>query len=251
MRRLRFFSISLLSIVLVSCALTSSRDPEKADLYLRLGSSYLTKGDSPRAIKELLVAQDLDPNNKFVQNNLGLAYYMRQKLDKALFHIRRSIELDPDFSEGRNNLGRILVDVGQYDDAIKELTIVKNDLTYPDPDKVLGNLGLAFFKKGLYEKARKHLFESIKINRENCFAYTYYGRTLHELNKFSSARDAFERAIGLCKTVKFPDAHFYSGLNYYKMGQKSQALARFEELIELYPYSDQASEARSMIKIIR
>lgn len=218
---------------------------------MRLGSSYLTKGDSPRAIKELLVAQELDPRNKYVQNNLGLAYYMRQKLDKAIFHIRRSLQIDPKFSEGRNNLGRILVDVGQFDEAIENLSIVINDLTYPDPDKALGNIGLAYFKKGLYQKAKKNLYEAIKINRESCFAYTYYGRTLHELNNFSNARDAFERAIGLCKPAKFPDAHFYSGLNYYKMGQKSRAITRFEELIELYPYSDQADEARSMIKIIR
>ena len=143
------------------------------------------------------------------------------------------------------------IDLGRHDEAIELLGKVLKDLTYTEPHKAWTNLGLAYFKKKQFATASDKFLEAIKLQRQSCYAYNYYGRSLLEMKIYGKAEEALEKAIQLCRNVKFADPHYFSGINYYKMGSKSKAITRFEELISLYPLSDKAKEAKNMINIIR
>lgn len=241
---------SAFALVLNSCA-SSEKEKEEAILHARIGTALLQQGRYPDALRELLIAEKMDPKNAATKNNLGLAYFMRERYKTAAEKLREATELDPKYTEARNNYGRVLIELEQFDLAEKQLRLVIGDLTYPDPAKAYVNLGLAFFRQSKYNDARGAFARAIKINRENCLAQTYYGRSLFELSKFGEASDALDNAVLVCKESGLEDAHYYSGLSYYKLGKTSSAISRMEDVVRIAPHGPYAKKAQDLLKLMK
>jgi len=238
----------LLAFALVGCA-SSGNKKEKAELHLRIGTSHLTQGHYPLALQELLEAEKLDPENEVVQNNLGLAYFVRNQYEAAEKHFHRALELNPKYSDARNNLGRVYTENGQYDTAIKTLTEVTRDLLYNTPEKAYVNLGIVYLKKNEIRTAKTTFEKAIEANNKYCISYNFYGQALFQLRDFSNAQSAFQTALELCKN-DYDEAHYFSGLSLYKMGEKEKAIARMNEVIQRYPSSEYSKKAVSMLTIM-
>lgn len=249
--RTALLTLFLLAIAAMAGCASAQKDRDTADLHLRIGTSFLTQGNFPNAMRELQTAEKLDPKNPVIQNNLGLVYFMREKYESAAQHLERALKLNPAYSEARNNYGRVLIELGRYDKAIEELQKVAKDLTYQDPAKAHVNLGLAYFRRGDYSSARNQFSEAIKLNRDNCLAQTYFGRSLLEMSQLPQAATALDNAVVVCRPNKFDEPHYYSGLTYYKLGQVSSAVSRMEEIINLYPEGRFAKRAESLLKLMK
>lgn len=234
--------ICLLAGVFLSCA-TGDKDAEKAELHLRIGTAHLNQGNYPLALRELLEAHRLNPDNAVVCNNLALAYFVRGKYADAERHLNQAIKIDPKYTDAYNNLGRVHIELGRYDLAINELNRVVSDLTYPQPEKGLSNLGLAHMKAKNYQEAQRRFKEALKINNNFCPAHNHYTQALYLLKEYKRAAAATESALQLCPNLD--EAHYYGALSYLKMGQRDRAHARMKEIIELYPASEFAKLARS------
>lgn len=239
----------VLLLILLSCS-SSREKQEKAELYLRMGNGHLSKGHYPQALRDLLEAEKLDPENPVVQNSLGIAYFARKNYDLALQHVGEAVKLNPSYSDARNNYGRICIELTRYDEAIKELNLVVKDLTYPMPEKAYVNLGLAYLKRGEAKASANYFGKSIEANSRYCPAHNYYGQSLFQLQKYDEAIDSFENALRLCNN-NYDEAHYFSALSYYKAGQKEKAHARLEEVVKLYPDSEFAAKAKAMLKIVQ
>lgn len=242
----------LVTLWLLGCASTPSQDEARARMHLQMGTSYLSAGNYPLALRELLEAETLSPNEPIIQNNLALAYLVRERFDLAEKHARRALELRPQYTEARNNLGRILIEARFYDQAISELQIANQDLTYPSPEQTLSNLGLAYLKKGEHASAADSFRRSLKIRRDNCQTLSYYGRALFELKKYSESAVAFDQAVRSCDEAKqaSDEPYYYSGLSYWKLGDRERSLAKLHEVVELFPNGELAGKAKSIIDII-
>lgn len=247
--RLAFLTLVLASSL--SACVSNQKNLQDAEFHLRIGTSFLSQGNLPRALSELLTAEELDPNNALVQNNMGLVYFFKQRYELSLKHFSRAIELNPKFNEARNNRGRALIELGRYDEATADLKAVLADLTYPDPVKAWINLGIADFRRGEYVSAKDHFTQAIQIDRNNCLAMTYYGRSLFEIGKFPDAAQALDNAVIVCKPVKYDEPHYFSGLSYYKLGKTTSAIARMEEVMQLFPNGLYAKKAASMLKLMK
>lgn len=248
---LRKATAGFLLLALLSCATTSEKDRELASYRLRIGTSYLEAGDYPAALRELLLAEKLDPKNEKIQNNLGLAYFFRERYDLAAQHLRRATELNPSYTEARNNYARVLIEQARYDEALKELKIVLDDLTYHDPAKAWVNVGLAHFNRSEFARAKDAFATAIQINRNHCLGQTFYGRSLLELGDLETAARALDNAVVICRASNFDEPYYFSGLTYYKLGKTSSAIARMEEVMKLYPQSQYAKKAESMLKLMK
>ncbi len=238
----------ILCLLLTACA--SSNHKEEALLHLEMGSSFLQSGRYPEALRELLLAEKADTSNPIVQNNLGLVYFIREKSDVALKHLRRAVDLKSDYTEARNNLARVLIELSQYDKAISELKVVLKDLTYVDTSKAFTNMGLAYFRRGQYTDAKKYLSQALKTNRENCLAYTLFGRSQMELGDTKAAASSLDSAVVLCQPVEFDEPHYFAGLAYNKLGEREKAIARLEEVVKLYPSGKYNRKAQEMLNSI-
>src|SRR6185436_7492020 len=97
-----------------------------------------------------------------------LAYYVRGKYKPAEEKYRAALKEAPRFSEAKNNLGRLMIDVGRTNEALRLLHEVEGDLTYEYPEKTLSNLGMAYFTQGNFKKAEESLARSLEIRRQSC-----------------------------------------------------------------------------------
>lgn len=246
-RILLIFSLFLL----LACSSMNSRDPEKANLLLHIGTSSFENGNYPAALTELLKAEQLDPKSPEIQNNLGLVYFMRERYDLAEQHLRKALDLNPKYSEARNNLSRIMIEQGHYSEAAMEARTVLDDLTYPSPEKAYMNLGLAQFDAKDYSVAKETFLRALNLQRDNCSANNYYGRTLFEMQDYANAAEALDTAVGFCQRVLFDEPHYYDALAYYRLGQKDKSVARFQEIVKLYPNGKYREKARAMLDLIR
>ncbi|MFS4458852.1 tetratricopeptide repeat protein [Bdellovibrio sp. HCB2-146] len=248
---MRKWMLALCSLAFVGCASWGSKNKEKSELYLRIGVSYIESGNYPFALRELLKAEELDPKNPVVQNNLGQVYFLRERFDLAEQKFSRAIELKSDYTDARNNLARTLIEVGKYQAAEKELTVVFNDLTYSGVTKAYINWGLSKFLQKDYSGARSAFGKVLETQSDDCVANTYYGRSLFEEKDYSRAAEALDRAVGFCQKGLIDEPHYYSALAYYRLGEKSKAIARFEELIKYYPQGKYRDKAKALLDLIR
>lgn len=234
----------------MSCS-SLTKDREGADLHLKVGTSQLQSGLYPQALTSLLQAQKLDDTHPQVQNNLGLAYFVRERYDLAEKHIRNAILLDPKYSDARNNLARVLIERGQYTEALKEVRPVLNDLTYQNPEKPFFNAGLAYFYLKDFTNASLYFRRSLQVQKENCLAQSFLGRTYYEQKQWYQASENLDRAASYCQKDQFDEPQFFSGLSYMEQGLKEKAEARWDELLKVYPSGKYRSQAQTLLKEIR
>ncbi|WP_347355798.1 tetratricopeptide repeat protein [Bdellovibrio sp.] len=248
---MRKWILALCALSLVGCASSRSQDKKKAELHLRLGAAHIESGNYPFALQELLKAAELDPENPAIQNNLGQVYFYRERYDLAEKHLREALKMEPRYSDARNNLGRVLIEAGKYPEAEKEIRTVINDLTYGSPEKAYINLGLLKFNQKEFKASRDAFSKVMQTQTDDCVANTYYGRTLFEEKDYGRAAEALDRAIGFCQKSLYDEPHYYSALAYYRLGDKSKSVARFEELIKYYPTGTYRDKAKGMLSLIR
>ncbi len=244
------FLVGALAFSLILGCGSGSLKREQADLHLQIGTGHLLKGHYPQALAELQEAERLDPDSALIQNNLGLAYFMGKHLELAQQHLYKALVLNPKYSDARNNYGRLFIELTRYDDAITELTQVTKDLTYSNPEKAFVNLGLAYLKKGEIKTALNNFKKSLEANNRFCPGHNYYGQALFQLQKYHEAIESFETALRLCNN-HYDEAHYFSALSYFKIGQREKAIARLQEVSKLYPESEYAPKAQAMLKILK
>lgn len=247
MRRIILIAVAL---TLSACASLSSEKKERAELHMRIGTGSFEAGDYPAALRELLEANRLDPDNAVVHNNLGLTYFMREKYDLAEKSLRRAIDLRPDYSDARNNLARVLIDLGRYPEAEAELRTVLADLTYGGIGRAWTNMGLSRFNQKDWKGAREAFRKAVADLRDDCVANTYLGRAHFELGDYSKAVDSLDRAVGFCQRQNYDEPHYFSALAWYRLGDRKRSLARFEEVSKLYPDGKYREKARAMVDLI-
>ncbi len=237
--------------MLAACGSFSSSDKEAAQLQLQVGTSQLQAGAYPQALSALLRAESLDPDNAVIQNNLGLAYYVRDHFSDAEKHLKKSVKLLPEYTDAHNNLGRTLIELGNFPEALQELETAEKDLTYPTPEKPLLNLGIAYFKMRKFDTAESYLSRAIDLQRDNCLAQSYLGRSYFEQKTFSKATVALDRATSFCQKSQFDEPLYYASISYYQQGQRDLAVGRMEDLLKLYPNGKYRDRAKAMLEVMR
>lgn len=233
---------------LTSCT-TSDKDEGKAGLYLQIGNDLMAQNNYPEALSNLLLAQKHAPDNPVILNSLGMLYLARDKYKTAEEYVKKAVIAEPKYTDARTNLGRVYIAQGKYKKAIIETKKALKDLTYTQPEKAQTNLGLAYLRINKFKEAKTQLSTAIKLNKEYCPAYNYYGQTLMKLKDFESASGIFDRAIRVCQNSP-EEAHYLSGLSYYQSGKSNMAITRFKEVAKLYPTSEYAEKSRSLLKVI-
>lgn len=253
-----FFALSKLLvfistvIVVGGCALGTkkAKNQEKAGLHLQIATSLMSNGKLPEALSELTIAEQLAPSNPEIQKNIGLIYHLRGRPKEAEKRFRKALELAPKYTDIRANLARLYIDTGRFNEALQEINLVESDMTYPSPEKALTLKGMVYFKKGEYEKAEPVLIRAYQAQRESCLGAYFLGRTYYAKKRLSEASQILDQAIANCRGARFEEPLFYSSLSHYGLGERMQAKARAEELINDYPKSPFAKKANALLKIL-
>lgn len=237
-------------LALVGCG-SAQKNQDLAHHHFDLGNSFYAAGKYPQALKELLRAQKLNPNDPAIMNSIGVTYQARGRGDLAIKTLRELLDMKPGYTEARNNLVRIYIENKQFKEAEKEIARVKADLTYGALDKVFLNEGLLYFDQKKFELAVEPFLKSIQYGRSSCSAQHFYGRTLFELKRYLEAAQALDRAISFCQNSGNDEPHYFSALSYYRSGDKRKAAVRFDEIVKLYPNGQYTERSKSLLELVK
>jgi tetratricopeptide (TPR) repeat protein len=261
-------------------------DPRAAEAHVLLGIAYSTQGSKDlkgEAIGEFRQALDLDPGLVPVRFylahlylDLGRAARAREELEAALVKApgnpeflallgeterqlknparavevtRQALQADDSFAQARYYLGLALLDLGQRDEAIKELErVVRAGPTVTDTYLTLGN---AYVEAGRSADAIETLLQGLRIDSKRpelriALARAY--RT-HGLLDKADAQLALglPRRAALAASSDYPyqqvelDFQLERGLLKLQRGELAAAAAAFKKVLELEPKHEAAT----------
>lgn len=238
--------VVLSSFMLVACS--SRKDDVKvkqAGLYFGVGTQNLVSKEYTEALKNLLEANKLDPENTNILNNLGMAYYFKGEKDLAIRTLKASLKLDDNNSDARINLATIFYNDKNYAEAEKLYKKVLTHLTYDKQARTYFNLGILELQvKQNTVSAENYFKKSIGEDDNYCPAYFQLGLLQYNRRQYNSALKNFKEAgMGTC--FELPAPHYYQALTLVEMKRYDEARAKLEEIDSRFKDSSFAVRART------
>ena len=253
MKKIGLLAASCIVLVSVFLACTSNENLEQqkqqAEASRNLGEAYLRQRNYTAALKELLKAEAMNPDDYFVQNDLGLAYYYKGEADKAIYHFKKSLAIKDDYAPARNNLGNAYAEKQEWDLAIEQYRIVTSDLLYATPQFPYSNLGVAYYHKKQYGISEKYFKQALKITPG--FDRALYGlaKTYIATGKVAEAVKTLEVAVE--KNPEIQGLHFELAQAYMLQRDYRKAYAAYIRVVQIDPDSplgDRAQQEAQRIK---
>jgi tetratricopeptide (TPR) repeat protein len=170
-------------------------NPMYASPHNNLGTVYEKLGRTEDAIKEYMRALQIKPDYAEVHYNMGKLYDKQRRFDIAVKEYLKAIKINPDYAEAHNNLAIAYASVGRIDDAIKEFrAAIKIN---PGSVKVHNNLGIMYARQGNTEDAVKEFLLEIKINPGFYSAHYNLGVAYKSQSRLKEAVKEFQTALRL------------------------------------------------------
>jgi serine/threonine-protein kinase len=96
-------------------------NPSYATAHHWYGFFLMAMGRYEEANKELKRALELDPLSLIINTDLAIYFHYSRQYDKALNQYKKAQEIDPDFKRAHAGFGRVYLQIGMVEEAIKEL----------------------------------------------------------------------------------------------------------------------------------
>ena len=243
--------VLLLPVALGACGPTPwQRD--MAESHLKLGIAQIQAEQYNSALKELMKANELTPDNARLHYFLGIAYHSKGLRKQAVEEFEKAVALKADYSEAYNFLGTIYLTAGQWDRAIAMFEKALANILYDTPGVALYNMGWAYHQKGDYRTALLK-YQEAKVREPNTILLPLIEKNMaqsaYELGEYAEAVAHLKRAIEL--TPELAEAHYWLGRAYVKMGRRDQAVPAFQEAVKCSPASEAGIKSREHLDALQ
>jgi len=221
-----FFRLGTLgvSLLFLACTMTPIRNisPEQeARNHLEMGVAFLKSRAYTPALEEFLAAEKQNPKNPEIYYYQGIAYYGKGMADKALEAFRRAVRLRPDYSEAWNYLGTLYLESQDYDEAIDSYNKALKNILFRNPGTSLYNLGIAYSRKGDFQKSIQAFEEAIHREPNSVLTpliYKSMGVSSMKAKEYGKALEALQKSIELSPYIA--ESHYWLGLSYLETGRR-------------------------------
>jgi protein O-mannosyl-transferase len=188
-----------------------------------------------RTLYEATLARN--PGSWLALNNLGESLKESNPTEaESLF--RKALELKPDYPQALNNLGLMLIQRGQFDEAIEHLNHAIRIV--PQFAQAHNNLGLAFYYTNKIPRAKKEFQSAISINPREANAHANLANLLVADGHVDEAIEHY--LASLATRPKFPEVHQKLGDIYLQLGRINEAIEHYQaalsdkpDLLDVYP----------------
>ncbi|MFZ0241778.1 MAG: tetratricopeptide repeat protein [Desulfobacterales bacterium] len=240
---------SACALLFMACA-TNNGDVRKREVaYRDLGKQYYLAGDFTSALKYLLEAEKMNPDDHILQNYLGQVYLAKTKPELAVAHFKQALVLKPDYAVAKNNLGVAYLNEQRYDEAIDVFKEVSGDLLYATPHYPLTNTGYAYYMKKDYPEAERYYQKALELESGFPLALRGLGRTYLAQGKGAAAQAALTAAID--KDPTSAEAYYDLGESYLLLQNPAKAKGAFQKAVQLKPESPEGKAAQRQLMTLQ
>ena len=195
-------------------------NPKLVDAYITRASMLADAKLYTRAIQDMDVALQLQPENAKSLNTRGYYYLLLQDNDMAMEDFNRAIALDLKYPQPLNNRGLVRISLGKYDTAVLEFdAALKLDPKYVDAHN---NRGFALSQAKKYDEAIVSFTHAIELNDKYINAWNNRAQAQVLAGRPEMAITDFTKVIELQPTTM----EFYEQRAEAYMAAKRPDLAR-------------------------
>ncbi|MBN2255218.1 MAG: tetratricopeptide repeat protein [Deltaproteobacteria bacterium] len=236
---------------LLGCAttpLSSIPREQQAQAHLDLAAAYLRTGDYTASLRELKDAVKLQPKDPEIHYSMGIAYHGAGFTDKAVDSLKRAIDLKSDYSDAHNYLGTIYLARNDYDNAMSEFSRALSNELYETPDLALYNMGLAYFRMGVYSKAIDSYSTALRRNPNSrilFFIHKDLGVAYLSDGNSEKAIEHLKKSIELAPYIA--ESHYWLGMSYLRVNDMKGALKELRTAVDLDPQSPYGKKAQECL----
>ena len=201
----------------------------KARAHYAVAMEHLREGRVALSIRELQAAEQVTPDDPWVQLALGEAYRVRGKEEEAERHLRRAISLRPGFQPALLNLSALYIQLERYEEAVSISDGLLDNATFPVPWKALTNRGYALMKMGRPDEARESLLGALEYHESYWPAILDIAILDSEQGRNLEALRGLERVLELDPgSLPVSEAHYRMALIYISLGNRDRAVHHLE-----------------------
>jgi len=240
--------LALLATVFAGCV-SDAELKDKARGHVRIGAAHIQAGQYTQALKELLEAEKLTPNDPTVHYYMGIAYERKGFVDDAVKEFQKAIALKPDYSEAHNFLGTIYLTRGNYDEAIACFNRALTNPIYDTPSVPLYNMGRAYKAKGDLKGAYASFSEAIRKEPSTYLMPVLLlnlGVIDYQQGSYYEAEKHLTRSSELAPNLA--EGQYWLGMTQMQLRKRKEAAESFKRVIQLAPESDWAAKSRENLK---
>lgn len=239
-------------IVVAGCADNLKMRKQQSEVTRNIGEAFLIEGNYTAALKRLLEAEKIYPDDPVLQNYLGLAYQAKRHYQKAVTHYKKALDIQPDYAPAYNNLGAAYLKMNEWDAAIDVFKELSTDILYSTPHFANLNLGWAYYNKhdyatstDYYQKVIKHYQDGFAKDLVFVKALRGLGKTYLATGNIGKAEKTMEEALSIAPN--FPPLVMDVARIRETLGKREQAIAAYRKVIEVAPDSELAVEAEKTL----
>jgi tetratricopeptide (TPR) repeat protein len=191
------------------------RRDKPAEEALDKGLQYYQKGydqNYKKAAEQFEKALQLDPTYSQAAYYLGLTYNALFDETKAQQYFQQALAIDPDYLEARASYAGMLLDIGDVDEALRQIDTVL--ARQPDHAAALTMLAQAYRFKALYAQSMEAARKAIRLTPQNAEPHLWLGDSLRLSGQWADARAEYDRYLKLSDF----DSKLAGQLNYYVLG---------------------------------
>jgi type IV pilus assembly protein PilF len=250
--------LCVLALLLGTGCASSTRGVEealrfrRASSHFNLGLDYIRNNRVALGLRELLLAESFDPQSPRIHQALANAYLMRGKPVQAEKHYLRTLEIEPTYHEARLNLSILYNRLDRYEESLSHSSMLADDATFPGPWRAFANKGLAEYRLGQIEEARRTLELGFDYRDDYWPTLLYLGileveegRRLEGLSLF---RQVLEQEPGLEVQAQ---ANYRIGEIYIALGKRERAMGHLRAAVAETPGGPWGVKSEEYLKLLR
>lgn len=254
-------SIALGSSLFVACShnppgVPNGADPEKvARAEYDLAQDEWRHGRLRSAMEHGIRASDADETYAEAHHFVAILYLALCQIegdcrfDEAEAYARKAVSADAEYRPAKHTLGVILVEEKKYDEAIKILQPLAEDIIYKTPELAWYDLGGAFLGKGDADHAIDALSKAVALRPSFCWADYRLGLAYEKKGIWQQAVKELSKAVEpvdpACRNLQ--DAYWARGRVFARMGKKNEAHSDFVTCAQLAPETEAGKACRKVL----
>ena len=252
-------AIALLALLALPGCVTTAEDRleaqhriKRANSHFEIGVDHMENGRHANGLRELLVAESLDPKNPRIHAALAEVYMRKGKVVEAESHLIRALEINPKYHDARLNLSGLYLMVSRYADSAAQAQILVDDPTFPAVWRAYTNRAIAELGLENNATAREQLALALDFNKNYWPALLSLGILEKKEGRPVEAIAFFRQAL---EQRPAPEAraevNYRMAEIYVSLGKREKAVDHLIAAVAQTPEGEWGKRSEEYLKILR